>query len=63
MESIEDNEVYFNTYESLVKFVNQLQCVECHGSGKLDDLEAGDIGGNTYYCESCKGNGFGSTGK
>lgn len=32
-------------------------CPECGGTGTLDDAELGDIGFNTWKCETCKGTG------
>jgi hypothetical protein len=30
-------------------------CTTCRGSGQLDDLEPGDIGGNAWECPDCGG--------
>lgn len=33
----------------------KVDCKECAGIGKLDDLEPGDIGGNEWPCPDCNG--------
>ena len=45
-------------YYALKEFLESQKCQTCRGSGKCDDLEPGDIGGNEWVCQTCKGIGL-----
>ena len=34
------------------------ECPHCHGSGKIDDADLGDIYFRTFTCPDCKGSGW-----
>lgn len=45
-------------YEQHKKLFKSLCCINCTGDGELDDLEPGDISGNTWVCPVCNGTGY-----
>lgn len=47
-----------NAYWDIRNTLTDLVCKTCHGSGKCDDAEPGDIGFNEWQCPDCDGNGF-----
>lgn len=47
-----------NEYEKRKAQVKKDRCETCLGIGTCDDLEPGDIGGNMWTCEECKGTGI-----
>ena len=50
-------EGHTNAYQSKMKALEATQCDTCHGSGKVDDAEPGDISYNEYECPDCGGSG------
>lgn len=48
-------------YTKAKDVLNKYKCPECHGSGKIDDAELGDMAFNTYECSVCYGIGFVNT--
>jgi len=47
-------------YQQLEDGIKALRCNTCRGSGECNDLEPGDIGGNTWTCPNCYGTGINS---
>lgn len=47
-----------NKYEKLEKELEKMKCPTCHGLGKCDDADFGDIFCNTWTCPDCKGTGI-----
>ena len=47
-----------NAYQRLEKELERLRCKKCHGSGKCDDAEPGDISFREWTCPDCKGTGI-----
>lgn len=45
-------------YEKALKELKERKCQECHGSGKQNDADLGDISFNEWICTTCKGTGF-----
>lgn len=46
------------TCDDLNSILANHKCPECGGLGTCDDLEPGDIGGNTWTCPKCQGTGL-----
>lgn len=47
-----------NAYQALEAMVALRQCPTCKGIGQCDDLEPGDMSGNTWTCTDCSGHGL-----
>jgi DnaJ-class molecular chaperone len=47
-----------SNYQRLKDELEALKCTKCHGSGKVDDAEPGDISFNEYTCPRCGGTGL-----
>lgn len=47
-----------NAFEKAKRNLEKRKCATCHGSGKLDDMEPGDISYNEWVCPDCNGTGF-----
>lgn len=45
-------------YEKALKELKDKKCRECHGSGKQNDADLGDIDFNEWTCPDCLGTGF-----
>lgn len=45
-------------YFEIKEMIDGMQCPECHGIGKCDDAELGDISFNQWVCKTCQGSGF-----
>lgn len=46
-----------NKYEELESKLKRIKCKNCHGSGKCDDAEPGDISFREWSCPECNGTG------
>jgi len=45
-------------YDLFKAMLHKVRCSKCEGMGEIDDLEPGDICGNTQVCPTCKGLGL-----
>ena len=45
-------------YYKAKKTLEEIRCNSCHGSGKVDDMEPGDISYNEWTCPDCEGTGL-----
>lgn len=45
-------------FEKMMRNLMKQRCEACHGSGKVDDAEPGDIYYHTFECKECGGSGI-----
>lgn len=46
-----------NLFQAKMECLAEEMCKRCHGSGKIDDAEPGDIYFREYICPDCNGTG------